>query len=136
MGGEKLLKCEVCGKQADKHHIVYRSQGGIDFPLNFKYLCQEHHRGKEGPHKNRKLDLQYKLDMQNSLQTLLYKDFYILDELVSLLQINKGMLKRIFKEYKLYKEGYRKLDIVYRLMGKKIYTHYMLEQYCDFIENI
>jgi hypothetical protein len=136
MGGENLLKCEVCGKQADKHHIVYRSQGGIDFPLNFKYLCQEHHRGKQGPHKNRKLDLQYKLDMQSNLQILLYKDFYILDELVRLLQINKGMLKRIFKEYKLYKEGYKKTDVVYRLMGKKIYTYYMLEQYCDFIENI
>jgi hypothetical protein len=135
VGGEKLFKCEVCGKQADKHHIVYRSQGGIDFPINFKYLCSEHHRGKNGPHKNRQLDLKYKLEMQEKLEKILSKEFYTIDELVTLLKINKGMLKRLLKEYKLYKEGYRRLDIIYRLMGRKLYTKDMLEDYCDFIAN-
>lgn len=130
-----MLRCEICGKQADKHHIVYRCQGGVDFPLNFRYLCSEHHRGKNGPHKNRKLDLEYKLEMQNSLEKLLCKDYYNLDELVGLLQINKGMLKRLLKEYKLFKEGYRSSDVVYRLMGKKRYTEDMLEEYYDFIVN-
>jgi hypothetical protein len=130
-----LLKCQICGKPADKHHIVYRSQGGVDFPLNFKYLCSEHHRGKSGPHKNRKLDLLYKVEMQQKLEKLLYKDFYTLDELVNLLQINKGMLKKLLKECKLYKEGYRSFDVIYRLMGKKRYTEYMLEEYYDFIGN-
>jgi hypothetical protein len=130
-----LLKCQICGKPADKHHIVYRSQGGVDFPLNFKYLCSEHHRGKSGPHKNRKLDLLYKVEMQQKLEKLLYKEFYTLDELVNLLQINKGMLKKLLKEYKLYKEGYRSFDVIYRLMGKKKYTEYMLQEYYDFIGN-
>ncbi|OAA91985.1 MULTISPECIES: HNH endonuclease [Clostridium] len=130
-----MLKCQICGKPADKHHIVYRSQGGVDFPLNFKYLCSEHHRGKSGPHKNRKLDLLYKVEMQQKLEKLLYKEFYTLDELVNLLQINKGMLKKLLKEYKLYKEGYRSFDVIYRLMGKKKYTEYMLEEYYDFIGN-
>ncbi|MCT8978110.1 HNH endonuclease [Clostridium sp. CX1] len=130
-----MLRCEICGRQADKHHIVYRSQGGVDFPLNFRYLCSEHHRGKEGPHKNRRLDLEYKLQMQKSLEQLLYKEYYSIDELVLLLQINKGMLKKLFKDYKLYKEGYKKSDIVFRLMGKKVYTEYMLEEYYDFIAN-
>lgn len=130
-----MLRCEICGKQADKHHIVYRCQGGVDFPLNFRYLCSEHHRGKNGPHKSRKLDLEYKLEMQKSLENLLYKDYYNLDELVGLLEINKGMLKRLLKEHKLYKEGYRSSDIVYRLMGKKRYTEDMLEEYYDFIVN-
>lgn len=130
-----MLKCQICGKPADKHHIVYRSQGGVDFPLNFKYLCSEHHRGKSGPHKNRKLDLLYKVEMQQNLEKLLYKEFYTLDELVNLLQINKGMLKKLLKEYKLYKEGYRSFDVIYRLMGKKKYTEYMLEEYYDFIGN-
>jgi hypothetical protein len=130
-----LLRCEICGKQADKHHIVYRCQGGVDFPLNFRYLCPEHHRGKNGPHKNRKLDLEYKIQMQKSLEKLLYKDYYNVDELVGLLQINKGMLKRLLKEYRLYKEGYKRADILYRLMGKKKYTEDMLEEYYDFIGN-
>jgi 5-methylcytosine-specific restriction endonuclease McrA len=94
-----LFKCEICGKLADKHHIVYRSQGGVDFPLNFKYLCSEHHRGKNGPHKSRKIDLEYKLELQNKLEKLLYKEFYTLDELVKLIQINKGMLKKLLREY-------------------------------------
>lgn len=128
-----MLNCEICGKLADKHHTVYRSQGGIDFPLNFKYLCSEHHRGIAGPHKNRKIDLEYKLEMQSRLEKLLSKEFYTLDELVKLLKINKGMLKKLLKEYKLYKEGYKKSDIVFRLMGRKRYTEYMLEEYYDFI---
>lgn len=130
-----MFKCEVCGKEADKHHIVYRSQGGIDFPINFKYLCPEHHRGKNGPHKNRQLDLKYKLELQEKLEKILLKEFYTIDELVTLLKINKGMLKRLLKEYKLYKEGYKKSDIIYRLMGRKLYTKDMLEEYCDFIAN-
>lgn len=130
-----MLKCQICGKPADKHHIVYRSQGGVDFPLNFKYLCQEHHRGKCGPHKNKKLDLLYKLRMQQKLEKLLYREFYTLDELFNILEINKGMLKKLLKEYKLYKEGYRSFDVIYRLMGKKRYTEYMIEEYYDFIAN-
>ncbi|MDP4143783.1 MAG: HNH endonuclease [Bacillota bacterium] len=128
-----MYKCEVCGKLADKHHIVYRSQGGVDFPLNFKYLCSEHHRGKNGPHKNRKLDLEYKLELQNKLESLMYKDYYTIDELVGILEINKGMLKKLLKDYRLYKEGYRTSDIITRLMGRKIYSEYMLEEYEDFI---
>lgn len=135
MGGEKLLKCEVCGKQADKHHIVYRSQGGVDFPLNFKYLCSDHHRGKNGPHKSRKLDLEYKVELQKKLNDLLCKDYYTIDELAYLIEINKGMLRKLLKDYKIYKEGYKKTDIIYRLMGKKIYTKDMLEEYYDFIAN-
>ncbi|MFL0196683.1 HNH endonuclease [Clostridium sp. WILCCON 0269] len=128
-----MLRCQICGKPADKHHIVYRSQGGLDFPLNFKYLCSEHHRGKNGPHKNKKIDLEYKLQMQQKLDTLLCKKFYTLDELVTLLQINKGMLKKLLKDYKLYKEGYQSFDIIYKLMGNKRYTEYMMEEYYDFI---
>ncbi|BAH05769.1 hypothetical protein CKR_0718 [Clostridium kluyveri NBRC 12016] len=135
LGGEKLLKCQICGKPADKHHIVYRSQGGLDFPLNFKYLCSEHHRGKNGPHKNKKVDLEYKLEMQKQLEKLLCKKFYRLDELITLLQINKRILKKLFKDYKLYKEGYKSIDIIYRLMGNKIYTEYMMEEYYDFTAN-
>lgn len=118
-----MLKCEICGKPADKHHIVYRSQGGIEFPLNFRYLCSEHHRGNSGPHKNRRLDLEYKFDMQRKLEDILIKEFYSIEELVPLLNINKGMLKRLFKEYKMYDRGFRKADIIFRLMGRKKYDN-------------
>jgi len=135
-----LLMCEICGKMADKHHIVYKSQGGIEFPLNFRYLCTYHHRGKTGPHKNRRLDLEYKIDMKKKLEKVLVNEFYPIDELEYLLKINKGMIKRLFKTYKVNGRGvkktsiiskkddigFRKDDIIFKLMGRKKYDEKML----------
>ncbi|WP_298845662.1 HNH endonuclease [Clostridium sp.] len=135
-----MLTCEVCGKLADKHHIVYKSQGGIEFPLNFRYLCTLHHRGKTGPHKNRRLDLEYKIDMQRKLENILIKEIYSIEELEVLLKINKGIIKRLFKDYKLNGKGFRKTDIIvnqndvgykrddiiFKLMGHKRYDEKML----------
>lgn len=135
-----MLKCEVCGNQADKHHIVYKSQGGIEFPLNFRYLCTLHHRGKSGPHKNRRLDLEYKIDMQRKLENILIKEIYSIEELEVLLKINKGIIKRLFNDYKLNGKGLRKVDImvnqgdvgykrddiIFKLMGRKRYDEKMI----------
>lgn len=119
--------CDVCGNKADKHHIIYKSQRGLDYPLNYKYLCANHHRGREGPHKNIKVDLQYKLELQNKLQTILCNSYYTFDELINLLNISKNLLKRLSKNLKLYKEGYKSSEIIYLLMGRKIYKEEMLE---------
>jgi hypothetical protein len=124
-GGKTLFQCEVCGKPADKHHIVYKSQGGIEFSLNFRYLCSLHHRGNMGPHKNRKLDLEYKLNMQRNIEEVLVEEFYHIDDLVSLLNINKGMIKRLFKQAREEDKGFRKADIIFRLMGRKKYDESM-----------
>jgi len=121
-----LFKCEVCGNLADKHHIVYKSQGGIEFPLNFRYLCSEHHRGNSGPHKNRRLDLEYKLEMQKKLQNILINRYYTAEELEILLGINKGMIKRLFKDYKQSDKEFKAVDIIFRLMGRKSYDESML----------
>jgi len=112
-----LYKCEVCKREADEHHIVHRSQGGIDFPLNIKHLCHEHHRGKTGPHKNRTADIQYKLELQESLRSLLSKEHYRAEELADILRINRGMARKLVKGLKTHKEGYGSKDIIYRLMG-------------------
>jgi len=121
-----LFQCEICGKPADKHHIVYKSQGGIEFPLNFRYLCALHHRGNMGPHKNRTLDLEYKLKMQKDLENILIEEFYHIEELVPLLHINKGIIERLFKQCKQNDKGFRKVDIIFRLMGRKKYDEKML----------
>jgi len=117
--------CEVCGKSADKHHIVYKSQGGIEFRLNFRYLCSVHHRGKMGPHKNRRLDLEYKLNMQRQLEEILVNEFYNSSDLEILLNINKGIIKRLFEKYKLIDQSFRKTDIIFRIMGLKRYDEKM-----------
>lgn len=126
-----MLKCEICSREADIHHIVHKNQGGLDFPLNYKCLCPEHHRGKYGPHRDSKVDLEYKLDLQYRLDRLLEKNFYTVEELIDILSLNKTKAKKFFKELKLYKEGYKKDDIIYRLMGKAQYNEYMLEDYYD-----
>lgn len=128
-----MAKCEVCGVRAEVHHIVNKCEGGIDYPLNYKYLCSDHHRGKEGPHKSYKVDIRYKLELQNKLGEILEKDYYNIYELENLLHINKNKLKRMFKWSRVYKEGYKREDIILKLMGGKVYNSYMLEKYDDFI---
>jgi hypothetical protein len=129
--GLLLYKCEICGREADVHHLVHKNEGGLDFSLNYKYLCPDHHRGKNGPHKNKRIDLEYKLELQYRLERILEKEFYGIEELNDILGLNKTKAKKFFKELKLYKEGYKKDDIIYRLMGKVHYNEYMLEDYYD-----
>lgn len=130
-----MYKCEVCGGAADKHHVVHRSEGGIDFPLNIKHLCHEHHRGKNGPHRNRRTDIQYKLELQEKLQSLLTRMYYRQEELSVILGINGRMARKLTKGLKNHKEGYPSKDIIYRLMGEEEYHEYMLEEFCEFIAN-
>ena len=128
-----MLRCEVCGKSADKHHIIHRCQGGLDYPLNIKHLCPEHHRGIKGPHRCSEVDLKYKLELQNNLEQLLSKEYYHLEKLSSILEIKPKTLKKLLKNYRLHKEGYKKDDIIYELMGRTLYDEVMLEHYYDFI---
>ncbi|NFH80981.1 HNH endonuclease [Clostridium botulinum] len=122
-----MYLCEICQKQADIHHIVHRSEGGLDIKLNYKYLCSYHHRGKPGPHHCEETDILYKLELQNNLFYLLQNDYYKFKELMILLEVSKNQLKKIVKNLKVYKEGYKKLDIVVKIMGGKLYTEEMIE---------
>jgi hypothetical protein len=39
-----MKKCLYCQNIAtEKHHIIFRSQGGTDHPLNLAHLCSECH---------------------------------------------------------------------------------------------
>ena len=118
--------CEICNSEADIHHIVHRSEGGFDIELNYKYLCSYHHRGKYGPHQSKEVDLRYKLDLQNKLFDILKKDYYAFKELALDLNIPKNTLKRITKNLKLYKEGYKKSDVIFKIMGEKFYSEEMI----------
>lgn len=132
-----MYKCEKCSREADIHHIVHRNEGGLDFPLNYKYLCPKHHRGKNGPHRNHRVDMEYKLQLQSKLEELLCKEYYYTEELILLLELNRSKAKKYFKDLKQYKEGYKTSEIIYRLMGKHAYNEYMLLDFEDmFIINI
>ena len=130
--------CEICNAEADIHHIVHRSEGGFDIELNYKYLCPSHHRGKYGPHHSKEVDLRYKLDLQNKLFNILKKDYYSFKELASELNIPKNTLKRITKTLKLYKEGYKTSDVIFKIMGKNFYSEEMIVNFTldNLIKNI
>ena len=89
--------CEICGDYADVHHIVHRSEGGLDFKLNYKYLCKKHHRSKIGPHRDKVVDLNYKLEMQNNLRELFIKSFYTGNDIKIMLGLTPGSLKKLTK---------------------------------------
>lgn len=128
-----MLTCEICGEKADIHHIVYRSEGGYNFKLNYKYLCDKHHRGKNGPHRNKRLDLKYKLELQEKLYELLWKKYYKQEEIKNILKLNANQVKRVVRNLDLYKEGYKSSDVIFEIMGNKKYDRYMFEEYDDFI---
>ncbi len=118
--------CEICNESADIHHIVHRSEGGLDIELNYKYLCPSHHRGKNGPHHCKETDLKYKLELQNKLFLILEKEYYSFKELISKLNIPNNTLKRITKDLKMYKEGYKKTDVILKIMGGRQYSEEMI----------
>ncbi len=121
---EEYKYCAECGRiHAEKHHIVFKSQGGLDFPLNFKFLCEEHHRGNKSPHRCKEKDLEYKRELQAKLKNKLNKNYYTENELVKVLGLNKLQAKKMCKKFPLYKEGYKTEDIICRIMGGRIYEY-------------
>ena len=123
-----MYNCDICGDRADIHHIIYRSEGGFDIEINYVYLCPLHHRGKNGPHQNAIVDLQYKILLQEKLYNVLKKDYYFPKEISQILNIHNGALKRLIKNLKLYKEGYKKEDLIFVLMGCRKYSMESLDE--------
>ena len=66
------------------------------------------------------------LETIDKLYEILTKDYYYFKELSQILNIPNNTLKRITKDLKLYKEGYKKSDIIFKIMGNKFYTEEML----------
>jgi len=123
-----LHHCEICGSKADIHHIVHKHEGGFDIKLNYKYLCNYHHRGKTGPHNDIETDLRYKLELQDKLFSLLPKKYYKSKELYLILEISNSTLKKLIRNLKVYKEGYSTEDVIKTLMGGKLYSYSMITE--------
>ena len=121
------MNCEVCNSIGDIHHIVHRREGGLNFNINYKYLCKTHHRGIHGPHRNRVIDYTYKLEMQNLLYSTFSNTYYSLHEINNILKISISSRKKISRNVFLYKEGYKNVELIFFLMGSKFYSDYGLE---------
>lgn len=117
--------CEICGQPGEEHHIVFRrkSLGMVNAPINHKYLCMEHHRGNNSPHKNREIDIQYKLEMQKQLFELFSEEYYHKMIIARLLQISLKDVDILTKTLKWHPQGYTRLDIVIACMGGRLYSN-------------
>ena len=120
---KRLCEVKGCRCIAQKHHIVFRSQGGLDIEVNYKYLCAEHHTGNESPHKDIAVDYQYKIELQNHYSTVLFtKALYTIEEIADLIGYNARKLQKKFKTVP--RTGgilYKKEDIIRCLMGGRLY---------------
>jgi len=117
--------CEVCGKvYSEEPHVIFRSQASymVKVPLNIKHLCNEHHRGNEGPHLNRNIDLKYKRELQKKLFSLFTKEHYRTKEISEILEISELEAFKIVKTLKYHEDGYARLDTILRCMGGKLYA--------------
>src|SRR5699024_4344814 len=99
---------------------IFKSQGGLDFELNYKYLTPEEHRGNKGPHRNKEIDLMYKRELQEFLEALLEEDYYNIKELVDLLGLKPAQANKAFKKL-LKVDGIKREDVLRRLMGGRLY---------------
>jgi hypothetical protein len=89
--------------------------------INFKYLCLNHHTGKDGVHHHPDRDRQYKQELELKLRLLFDKDYYTYKEIKDLLEASDNSTKAIVKTLLRHKEGYKAEDIVRHLMGDRSY---------------
>lgn len=117
--------CERCGTVhgLELHHIIFRSKAPYmsNIKINFKDLCYKCHRGNNGPHLNRGYDIKYKTELQTKLFTFFSQDYYSEKEIRVMLEATESEAKKITKVLTKYKEGYKREDVVRRLMGGELY---------------
>ena len=95
----------------------------MNIKINYLYLCSKHHKEKNSPHGNSLIDLEYKLELQEQLFYLFRKQYYSFEEIQDILETSKSITKKVVKNLRHYKNGYKSHDIVKALMGGKIYQN-------------
>lgn len=101
----------------EKHHIVYKSQGGLDFELNYIYLNSEDHRGSKGPHLCKATDDRYKLELKANLEAILDRQHYQIEEVIQILGLDPKQARKAFRKLPEYRFGKSREDIIRRLLG-------------------
>ena len=103
------------------HHIVFRSHGGLDFPLNLIDLTYQEHLGSGGPHLNKIVDNIYKKDLQNRLFEIFSGEAYTIEEISKALGRTTKYFEKHFRKVPSAAGLYKPYDIVYYLMGREFY---------------
>lgn len=114
--------CVKCGAPGHKHHIVFRSHGGLDNKLNFVNLCPEHHElGADAPHRSRKADIELKRELQEKYFELFAGDEYTVEQIAELIGMSVRKTSAAFLKVRNMAGVYMKEDVIRRLMGGRLY---------------
>lgn len=105
----------------ERHHIIFKSAGGIDFPLNYKYLSPKDHRGDNSPHMNREVDLKYKKELESNLRAILTDKHYFEVEVIQLLGLDSKQADKAFRHVKITSKGMNTEEVIKRLLGGRFY---------------
>lgn len=117
-----MRPCEICGRPGQKHHIVFRSQGGMNIQLNFAYLCPEHHtEGRNAAHNDRAFDLLLKIRMQRRLEEMFRDPEYGVCKIAKLIGYDRRRLGCRMKAVPKKAGKYRREDIIRFFMGGRLY---------------
>jgi hypothetical protein len=105
-----------------EHHIVFRSQGGLDTEANLIDLTYEQHEGNNSPHRNRDADLKLKNWAQNYYNERFSNEEYSIPEIAAILKKSVSYTEKHFRKVRNRAGIYQKEDIIRKLMGGKIYV--------------
>jgi AraC-like DNA-binding protein len=103
------------------HHIVFKSQGGLDLDDNMINLSYEAHLGNNSPHRNREIDMELKTGIQSEYCEKFSKDEYTIKEIAEILRKSERYIYKHFRKVKNFAGIYQREDIIRKLMGGKIY---------------
>jgi hypothetical protein len=103
------------------HHIVFKSQGGLDLDDNLIELTCEQHLGNNSPHQNKEVNLKLKTDLQDEYYYLFPEKEYQVEEIAKILRKPVKYIEKHFRKVKNFAGIYQREDIIRKLMGGKIY---------------
>lgn len=114
--------CIKCGAPGHKHHIVFRSHGGLDNELNFVNLCPVHHElGPDAPHRNRNADIELKRELQEKYFDLFDEEEYTVEQIAGLTGLSIRKASAAFLKVNNMAGVYQREDVIRRLMGGRLY---------------
>lgn len=109
----------------EKHHIIFRSQGGCDFYYNIIELPLGFHHGDRGPHKCRKTDLLLKRSLRDTLLMEFGRGRKTAEEIVHLCcPMNRKSAEKLHRrlmQAKNYAGKYEPEDAIREIMGGNLY---------------
>lgn len=104
-----------------RHHIVFKSQQGLDTVYNLIELSYEDHEGNNGPHQSKEANLKLKLELQEEYYRIFDKEEYTIKEIANILRKSEKYIEKHFRKVKNFAGIYQKEDIIRKLMGGKLY---------------